>query len=86
MQGAMSICFPQYEYSSSTTPWQSYEHTEISPSSSYSNYIGDIELEDNLNQFGGCISPYSTHLNYMQHSKNEQGFDLNNTQRYPNCF
>lgn len=86
MQGAMSICFPQYEYSGSTTPWQSYEHTEISPSSSYSNYTSDIELEDNLNQIGGCISPNSTHLNYMQHSINEQGFDLNNSQKYPNCF
>lgn len=86
MQGAMSMCFPQYEYSGSTIPWQSHEHTEISPSSSYSNCTGDIELEDNLNQIGGCISPYSTHLNYMQLNINEQGLDLKNSQKYPNYF
>ncbi|KAE8651448.1 NAC domain-containing protein 71 [Cucumis sativus] len=86
MQGAMSMCFPQYEYSSSMIPWQSHEHTEISPSSSYSNYTGDIELEDNLNQISGCISPYSTHLNYMQLNINEQGLDLKNSQKYPNYF
>ena len=55
MQGAMSICFPRLYYSGSTIPWSPYE---------YSNYTGnDIEFEDNLNQIGGCIPPYSTHLN-----------------------
>ncbi|XP_022971988.1 NAC domain-containing protein 71-like isoform X1 [Cucurbita maxima] len=54
MQGAMSICFPWFDYSGSTIPWSSYE---------YSNYIGDVELKDDNNQIGSCILPYSTHLN-----------------------
>ncbi|XP_022996328.1 NAC domain-containing protein 71-like [Cucurbita maxima] len=55
MEGAMSVCFPQFEYLGSTMRWQSYEHTEMSPSSSYSNYTADIELED-----------HTQHINYMQ--------------------
>ncbi|KAM6557477.1 hypothetical protein CsatB_004496 [Cannabis sativa] len=48
LQAAIPDYFGQYECpSSSMTPWQSYhEHTEISPSSSYSNLNGGIELSD----------------------------------------
>ncbi|XP_062147212.1 NAC domain-containing protein 71-like [Alnus glutinosa] len=55
VQEAASEYFPQYQFPSSTTPWPPYEHTEIPPSSSYSNFAGEI----------GCMSPYSGHANYM---------------------
>ncbi|PON56885.1 NAC domain containing protein [Trema orientale] len=85
LQAAIPDYFGQYEFPSSVTPWQSYEHREISPSSSYSNFNGGIELSDNLNQIG-CISPYPGHSNYMNFCGNEdmecEGYDQNSSLSY----
>lgn len=64
LQEAMPDYFPLHEFPSLITPWQSYEHHEISPSSSYSNFPGEIEVADDLSLFG-CMSPYSGYSSHM---------------------
>ncbi|XP_073220192.1 NAC domain-containing protein 71 isoform X4 [Cicer arietinum] len=57
--------FPQqHDLLSAMTPWQSFENTEISPSSSYSNFNAEIEFSDALSRIG-CISPYSGQGSFM---------------------
>lgn len=89
LQSAIPDYFPQYEFPGSVTPWQSYEHKEISPSSSYSNFTGEIELSDNLNQIGG-MSPYPGHSNYMDFFANEdmqyEGYDQTSSLSYLKPF
>ena len=72
------------------TPWQSYEHRDISPSSSYSNFTGEIELSDNLNRLS-CVSPYAGNSNYMDFCSNEDmqydgGYDQNSSTSYLKPF
>ncbi|XP_052211062.1 NAC domain-containing protein 71-like isoform X2 [Diospyros lotus] len=57
---------PHYESDPNTLSqcWQTYNQHEISPSSSYSNFVEEVELGDNLSQFQ-CMSPYSRHTDYM---------------------
>ncbi|KAJ7944613.1 NAC domain containing protein [Quillaja saponaria] len=62
-EAAASGYFP-HDFSSTMTPWQSYEQREISPSSSYSNFNGEIELADDPSRIG-CMSPYTGQGNYM---------------------
>ncbi|XVE65266.1 hypothetical protein DITRI_Ditri07aG0167400 [Diplodiscus trichospermus] len=72
--------FPQHRFpSSGTTPWQHYEQTDFSPSSSYSNF-GEIEHVDDLSRIG-CISP----PNYMDFYGNE-GYDQTGSFNYLNPF
>ncbi|XP_027361468.1 NAC domain-containing protein 71-like isoform X1 [Abrus precatorius] len=81
--------FPQYELLSSMTPWQSFEHTEISPSSSYSNFNGEIEFSDDLSRIG-CMSPYSGQGNFMDYYGNEhvsyECYDQINSMSDPKLF
>ncbi|XP_062073678.1 NAC domain-containing protein 71-like [Humulus lupulus] len=89
LQAAIPDYFGQYECPSSVTPWQSYEHSEISPSSSYSNLNGGIELSDNLNQIG-CVSPYPGNTTYMDFYGNEvmeyEGYGQTNSMSYMQPF
>lgn len=62
-QDVMSGYFPQHDLST-MTPWQSFDHSEISSSSSYSNFNGEIEFSDDLSRIG-CMSPYSGQGNFM---------------------
>lgn len=82
-------CFPQYQFPGSSTPWAPYEHTEISPNSSYSNLAGEIEVSDDLNRIG-YMSPYSGFANYTGLSGNEElpyeGYDQSSSLRYPYPF
>ncbi|XP_045815902.1 NAC domain-containing protein 71-like isoform X1 [Trifolium pratense] len=58
-------CFQQqHDLSSTMTPWQSFEHTEISPCSSYSNFNAEIEFSDALSRIG-CVSPYVGQGSFM---------------------
>ncbi|TQD73494.1 hypothetical protein C1H46_040965 [Malus baccata] len=56
LQEAMPDYFQQYKFPSTMTPLQSYEPRE-SPSSSYSNFTGDLKMADDVHQIGG-MSPY----------------------------
>lgn len=89
VQEAVSECFPQYQFPSSATPWPPYEHTEISPSSSYSNFAGEIEVSDGLSQIC-CMTPYSGHTNYMGLFGSEdvpfEGYNPTSSVRYPHPF
>lgn len=63
----MSEFFPQYDFSSSMTPWQAMEqHTEISPSSSYSNFNGEVEFAGDLN-----VSTYMEQASFMNFYGND---------------
>ncbi|XP_040986988.1 NAC domain-containing protein 71-like [Juglans microcarpa x Juglans regia] len=64
VQEAASEYFPQYQFPSLETPWPTFEHAEISSSSSHSNFTGEIEAHDDFSRIG-CLSPYSGHTNYM---------------------
>ncbi|KAM1450176.1 hypothetical protein ACFX2I_037440 [Malus domestica] len=70
LQKAMPNYFQQYEFPSTMSPWQSYEPRE-SPSSSYSNFTGDLKMADDVNQMGG-MSPFSGHTDYMGYYGNEE--------------
>ncbi|NP_001314300.1 NAC domain-containing protein 71 [Gossypium raimondii] len=55
--------FPQYEFPSTLTPWQQYEHSNFSPSTLYSNF-GEIEHVNDLGLYSG-------HANNMDFYDNE---------------
>ncbi|XP_076943667.1 NAC domain-containing protein 71-like [Bidens hawaiensis] len=40
------------------SPWQTYQQSGVSASTSYSNFVEEVELVDDLNRFG-YLSPYS---------------------------
>ncbi|XP_061371599.1 NAC domain-containing protein 71-like isoform X2 [Gastrolobium bilobum] len=69
--------FPQYDL-----PSTMFEHTEISPSSSYSNFNVEIEFADDLSRIG-CMSPYSGQGNFMDFYGNAdvtyEGYDQINS-------
>lgn len=73
----------------SMTAWQSFEHTEISPTSSYSNFNGEIEFSDSLSTMG-CMSPYLGQPSFMDMYINEDMpydcYDQINSFRDPNQF
>lgn len=77
---------PPYDLPSTMTPWQSLEHAEISPSSSYSNFNEEIEFADNLSRIG-CMTPYSGQGNFMDFYGNGdvpyEGYDQFNSISYP---
>ncbi|KAI4327260.1 hypothetical protein L6164_019743 [Bauhinia variegata] len=81
--------FPQCGLSSSSTPWQSFEHTEISPSSSYSNFNGEMEFGDDYSRIS-CMSPYSGQGNFMDFYGDKdvsyEGYNQINSIRYPKTF
>ncbi|KAG8495857.1 hypothetical protein CXB51_007713 [Gossypium anomalum] len=56
--------FPQYEFPSTLTPWQQYEHSNFSPSTLYSNFG---EIEHDVDDLG----LYSGHANNMDFYDNE---------------
>ncbi|GAV68138.1 NAM domain-containing protein [Cephalotus follicularis] len=88
---AITEYFPQYELPSSMTQWQQqqYEHREISPSSSYSNFTGEIEHGDDLNRIG-CMPPYSGYSTYTGFNGNEdipyEFYDQNSSPHNPSLF
>ncbi|KAI4315142.1 hypothetical protein L6164_027985 [Bauhinia variegata] len=81
--------FPQCGFTISTAPWQSFEHTEISPSSSYSNFNREMEFGDDFSRIG-CMAPYSGQGNFMDFYGNEdvpyEGYDQINSIRYPKAL
>ncbi|KAF7828553.1 NAC domain-containing protein 71 [Senna tora] len=81
--------FPQCDLSSSMTPWKPLEHTEISPTSSYSNFNGEIDFADDINGIG-CMTPFSAQGNFMNLYGNDhvsyEVFDQINSVTYPRHF
>ncbi|KAK7252728.1 hypothetical protein RIF29_36898 [Crotalaria pallida] len=65
-QDVVSGYFPQHDIPIIMTPWQTFDYTEISSSSSYSNFNSEIELADNLSQIE-CMLPYSEQGNLMDY-------------------
>lgn len=81
VQDAVSEYFPQCDKSSSITPWQPLEYTDISPTSSYSNnFNGEIEFVDDLNG-GNLLNLYGN-----DPVTTLQGFDQINSMTYPRYF
>nr|GMD96114.1 NAC domain-containing protein 45-like [Ipomoea batatas] len=78
----------QYGFPGSTL-WQPYENHELSSSSSYSNFRGEVELSDDPSRYG-CVSPYFGHGNYLGFYGNDgrpfEGYDQNSSSRNPNLF
>lgn len=77
----------QHDFPSPMTSWQPCDHKEISPSSSYSNLAGEVELPDELNRFS-CVSPYSGHGDYMEYYGDIPygGYDNAGSLGYPKPF
>ncbi|KAJ4951623.1 hypothetical protein NE237_028455 [Protea cynaroides] len=63
-QDVGSECFHHHEFLNSKTSWQHSDSTEISPTSSYSNFMEEVDLADDLSRIS-CMSPYSGPINYM---------------------
>ncbi|KAL1354496.1 hypothetical protein HN51_068303 [Arachis hypogaea] len=90
-QDVISGFFPHHELPSTMTPWQSLEHTEISSSSSYSNFNGEIEFSDELGLIGR-MSRYSGQVDMLDFYGNEEvlyeyeGYDQINSIRDPRQF
>lgn len=65
-------------------PWQSFEHTEISSSPSYSNLNGETELAEDLSRIGSMSG------NFMDFYRNEdvtyESFDQINSFGYQKPF
>nr|GME00029.1 NAC domain-containing protein 86-like [Ipomoea batatas] len=78
----------QYGFPGSTL-WQPFENHELSSSSSYSNFRGEVELSDDPSRYG-CVSPYFGHGNYLGFYGNDgrpfEGYDQNSSSRNPNLF
>ncbi|MED6172398.1 hypothetical protein PIB30_049676 [Stylosanthes scabra] len=88
-QGATSGYLLHNELPSTMTPWQSLEHTEISSSSSYSNFNGEIEFSDELGLISR-MSPYSRQVDLLNFYRNEdmlfEEYDQINSIRDPRHF
>ncbi|XP_021852891.1 NAC domain-containing protein 71 isoform X1 [Spinacia oleracea] len=81
--------FPQCDFQNPITSWQPYQQQQgISPSSSYATFT-EIEHVDDLTQIG-CISPFSTNMDYMEYGGNVgmlyDGYDTINPLSYQNPF
>ena len=87
-RGISSDYFPQCDIQNQmATSWQPYQQG-ISPSSSYSTFT-EIEHVDDLSRIG-CMSPYSTHMDYIGLDGNVgvlyDGYDPINPLSYQNPF
>ncbi|XP_042504225.1 NAC domain-containing protein 71-like isoform X2 [Macadamia integrifolia] len=80
--------FHQHDFLNSTS-WQHSNSAEISPSSSYSNFMEEVDLADDLSRMS-CMSPYSGPTNYMNFYGDEdrtyQSFNSTDSQRNEDQF